>query len=133
MPTAYKLSDPVGELGRILPGDALEVLKDLLHDPGSDVSVDKMGEMARIGQAFVEIGNRFLDPVKQTMEERLAGGRGSSSREIQSGVIFEWKPPTTSVAINSRAVKEAMPPAGFPEFYNERNRKATLNLTFADR
>ena len=102
----------------------------MIQDPDADYGP---GELARMGQALTEIGSMFLDSAKRTMEDRLAGGRGSSSRETQAGVMFDWRAPGEYKAINTKAVKDAFPASGFPEFYQDKSRKASINLSFADR
>ena len=92
-----KLTDPVGDLGRVLPGEALEAIKDLLADPGSDHDA---GELARIAQAFNDIGDTVKFHAKAIMMRRLEGGSGENARVVVSGTVFEYRRARTQVRVN---------------------------------
>ena len=56
------MSDPVSELGRVLSGESLERLKDVLVEPDADI---QPGEMARIGAALSQLGRRSRSPLRR--------------------------------------------------------------------
>ena len=129
MASRPKLADPIFELGSILPGDALERLQDLMADPGADHT---LGQTARIGQALLELGNLLLDTAKEGMEARLTGMVGENARYSDSGVTFQWYPPTQQNRVNTDAAKSLFPRNEYPELYKKSDVKAKLTLTFSE-
>ena len=124
-----KLTDPVGDLGRVLPGEALEAIKDLLSDPGSDHDA---GELARIAQAFNDIGDTVKFHAKAIMMRRLEGGSGENAREVMSGTVFEYRRARTQVRVNSDAVKSEFPRAENPDLYKESNVSDSISISFTE-
>ena len=124
-----KLTDPVGDLGRVLPGEALEAIKDLLEDPGRDQSA---GELARIAQAFNDIGDTVKFHAKAIMMRRLEGMAGENAREVVDGTIFEYRPPRTQTRVNSDAVKAEFPIADNPDLYKKSNVSESISISFTE-
>lgn len=127
--TNGKLANPVGELGVILSGDSLERLAGLMLDPDADLSP---GQLARLGQAFSEIGGGCIAAAKDAMEPRIAGGAASSRIATDAGVTFEWRPPSESHTLKTAAIKALYSRDERPELYRVSQRRASISLKFAD-
>ena len=127
--TKTKLTDPIAELGAILPGDTLERLADVLADPGADNS---LGELARIRTALSDVGAQFTDAAREGMYRRLAGGIGESGRAVQAGVLFQWRAPSTRTALNTGKVKSLYPQDEHPELYATSQVKGSVSITMLE-
>ena len=124
-----KLSDPVGELGMVLPGDALEALKDILEDPGADHSA---GQLARLGQCFTDIGAHLTTQAKQIMEPRIRGGAGASRRHAEDGAIFEWRRGGSYLRVDTMAIKALYAETENPDLYTTSERSDSISITYTD-
>ena len=124
-----KLSDAMYELGAVLPGEALERLKGMLADPGADHTP---GQLARIGAAFTDVGNRLSATVRDGMYDRLAGGLGENSRLAQDGVLFQWRAPREETAVDTKAVRSMFPKSEYSELYKTRQVRGTVAITMLD-
>ena len=111
---ANKMSDPVSELGRVLSGESLERLKDVLVEPDADL---QPGEMARIGAALSQLGSTFTLAAKTAVEPMIVGGVGKDGFYSDSGAVFKWRRGGEQVRVDSAEVKRTFPPADYPELY----------------
>ena len=118
--------NPINELGAILDGSSLETLADLLADPDADYTY---GQLARFGAAFSSVGDTLTAVARDGMYNRLAGCTGASSREIDAGVLFQCRPPTETVRINTAKVKADFPMDEYPAYYTRSHTKGTVAIT----
>ena len=109
--------DIIAELGRFLPGEALERIKDEVEDPGSTVTC---GEMARLGGAFSALGTTMTDSAK----DALTGVQ----RHLDDEVLFKWTDPSEFWALDSVAVKKMFPQEDYPDLYKRQQRKGFVSI-----
>ena len=121
-----KLTDPVSELGRILTGESMERLKDVLAEPDADFTP---GELARIGGAFSQIGGDLTAAAKDLVEPLIIGGVGKDGFYGDHSAVFKWRKGGESVRVNSAAVKSTFPPADYPELYTTSVSKDSISVT----
>ena len=126
---ANKLSDPVTELGVVLSGESIERMATLRIDPDADLGP---GQLARVGQAFSEIGGELMERAKDAVGDRVEGMVGASTRYVDAGVTFEWRKPTESTGVNAAEIKRTFPPAEYPELYKKSTRRGYVIMTFSD-
>ena len=113
--------DIITELGRFLPGDALERIRDELEDPGASLT---SGQLARLGGAATAWGTRMTDAAK----DRQVGVQ----RDMDAEVIFTWTDPSEFWAVDSAEVKKLFPQKDYPALYKRQERTGfvTVNLPF---
>ena len=96
----------LSELGRVLPGDALEAIADELADPGANLG---LGQRARFAAACIALGNQITEQVKA---ELMGVGH-----HIDADVVFKWRNPSTQIRVKTKAIQAAFSQDERPEFY----------------
>ena len=109
--------DIIAELGRILPGEALERIKDEMDDPGAHLTA---GEMARIGTAAAAWGAGQVAAAKAQM-------RGTQ-RHIDHEVLFKWTDPSEFWQLDSVAVKRMFSQEDYPDLYRRQKRDGFVSI-----
>ena len=125
-----KLNDPLFELGAVLPGEALERLKDILADPMADHSP---GQLARIGEALIQIGTAINIEVREHVYDRIVGGIGEGQRTADSGVVFQWNRPRQDTRVNTAYLRKTFPVNEYPELYKKVEVKDSVSITMVDK
>lgn len=111
---AKTIPDPVSELGRILSGDALEALKDLMVDPTADL---QPGELARIGAAMSQIGADLTAEAKAAVAPMVEGGVGKDGYYADAGAVFKWRKGGEQTRVDTTAVRNFYPQGKHPHLY----------------
>ena len=122
---------PAVDLPLYAPGlvDA-ERLQDLLVDPDADLTP---GELARIADSFLVVGEQLMAAAKQSAGRSIEGGVGASASLMDRNVLFHYTAPgRDGRMVNSRAVAAAFPDIPeHAEFWQDRKgRAASISVTF---
>jgi len=130
-----KLSDPVSELGVLLSGESLERLaifrrETLSEDPGADMGP---GQLARVGQAFKDIGGECEAVAKSLVRPQIEGGVGSSAKTQDAGVMFSWRRGSRRVSVDADKVVALLPYGGNPEVYSVAVDTAKVKALFPEK
>ena len=123
---ANKIDNPIAELGRVLSGESLERMADILAEPEADFGA---GELARIGAAFTQIGAGLTAAAKTEAGRIVIGGVGKDGYYADGGAVFKWRRGYESVRVDSAAVKRLFPPSEYPELYKTTTTRDSIAVT----
>ena len=116
----YELSE--GLLVRYEDDEVLNDISALIEDPGADHSP---GELAKLGKALCSLGEYLVAASKETVVSQL----DSTGRAEIDGVEFLNRNASTQTVVNSKAVREQLPPEDYPMFYTTRQTKGSIAVS----
>ena len=97
--------NPIDELGTIMQGETLEALAGLLLDPTANLTT----------------------AARDTMYDRLSASQ--VPREVENGVLFEYRQPHERMAVDVKKVKALYPLDQCPDLYTRRALKGTVRIS----
>ena len=116
----YELSE--GLLVRSEDLETLEYIGGIIEDPGAEHSP---GELAKLGKALCSLGEYLVSASRETVVSQL----DSTGRAEIDGVEFLNRNASTQTVVNSKAVREQLPPEDYPMFYTTRQTKGSIAVS----
>ena len=99
---------------------------------GTPAEEPNPGQIARYGAVLSALGAELTAKAKEMVEDRIEGGEGEDARMVDHGVLFEWRPPTAAVRVNTREIWQRLPREEWPHLYLESETRGHVHITIAN-
>ena len=104
------------------PVNVVSIRKNLIEDP---TRYQTPGETARTARALLEIANHLNAEAKNAAKSRMVNGKF-----VDGNVTFTEQDDQERISIDSKEVREILPPGEYPEIYKTSKVRGHIRVTF---